>query len=243
MGKRRRQYFSKKVCYNENDKELIPVIEFCDVTFSYHGQKPVLDGISFQIYQGEKVAIIGNNGVGKSTLFDLITGLYQPDQGIIKIKGKDIRELGLETIRGKIAVVSQNPFFYNTSVIDNIDLGRRNNMEDVVQVCRLSGADSFISQMEEGYETMLGNRGLKLSGGERQKIAVSRALLKKAEIVLLDEATTGYDVDSRKHTMESLFSKQTLVKVTHQEEELRGMDSIYRLHQGKLERIRGGEGK
>ena len=201
-GKEEKAIFSKKVCYNENDKELIPVIEFCDVTFS-----------------------------------------YQPDQGIIKIKGKDIRELGLETIRGKIAVVSQNPFFYNTSVIDNIDLGRRNNMEDVVQVCRLSGADSFISQMEEGYETMLGNRGLKLSGGERQKIAVSRALLKKAEIVLLDEATTGYDVDSRKHTMESLFSKQTLVKVTHQEEELRGMDSIYRLHQGKLERIRGGEGK
>lgn len=242
-GKEEKALFSKKVCYNENDKELIPVIEFCDVTFSYHGQKPVLDGISFQIYQGEKVAIIGNNGVGKSTLFDLITGLYQPDQGIIKIKGRDIRELGLETIRGEIAVVSQNPFFYNTSVIDNIDLGRRNNMEDVVQVCRLSGADSFISQMEEGYETMLGNRGLKLSGGERQKIAVSRALLRKAEIVLLDEATTGYDVDSRKHTMESLFSKQTLVKVTHQEEELRGMDSIYRLHRGKLERIRGGEGK
>ena len=110
-GKEEKAIFSKKVCYNENDKELIPVIEFCDVTFSYHGQKPVLDGISFQIYQGEKVAIIGNNGVGKSTLFDLITGLYQPDQGIIKIKEKIFVNLVLETIRGKIAVVSQNPFF------------------------------------------------------------------------------------------------------------------------------------
>lgn len=222
---------------------MTPIIEFKDVKFSYDRQKKVIDGISFQIYEGEKVAIIGKNGAGKTTIFNLITGICHPDSGVIKIEGQEIQKIGVETIRNNIAVVSQNPFFYNASVWDNIDLGRKYSKEEIVRSCRKSGADDFVSQMKEGYETILGNGGQKLSGGERQKIAVSRALLKKAKIVLLDEATTGYDMESRKVSMKELFPNQTVIVVTHHQEELEGMDTIYRLHQGEIEKLNRGGGK
>lgn len=235
--------FTKSVNNYMDEQGKTPIIEFKDVKFSYDRQKKVIDGISFQIYEGEKVAIIGKNGAGKTTIFNLITGICHPDSGVIKIEGQEIQKIGVETIRNNIAVVSQNPFFYNASVWDNIDLGRKYSKEEIVRSCRKSGADDFVSQMKEGYETILGNGGQKLSGGERQKIAVSRALLKKAKIVLLDEATTGYDMESRKVSMKELFPNQTVIVVTHHQEELEGMDTIYRLHQGEIEKLNRGGGK
>lgn len=240
-GEEETSLFTKSISDYVDEQDKKPMVEFQNVKFSYDNQKKILDGISFQIYKGEKVAIIGKNGVGKTTIFDLITGICQTDEGTIKIEGQEIQKIGVETIRKNIAVVSQNPFFYNASVRDNIDLEKKYSKEEVVRVCQKSGADDFISQMEKGYATILGSGGQKLSGGERQKIAVSRAVLKRAKIVLLDEATTGYDMESRKTSMKELFPNQTVIVITHHQEELEGMDKIYRLHQGKIEKVNRGE--
>ena len=210
-----------------------PLIEFKRVQFSYDNRE-LLKDISFQIRTGDKVALIGLNGSGKSTIFNLLLGFYQPQKGEIKINGKLINELGMETIRKKIAVVDQKPHLYNTTIEKNIDIEGCSSIEEIEQASRKSGAHKFITKFPDGYKHVLGKDGEKLSGGERQKIAIARALVKKSNIVLLDEATNAYDVESNSSSLTGIFQEKTVIIITHKYDELQGINRILRLTDGKI---------
>ena len=218
------------------------IIEFDRVSFSYEEKRPILENVDFKVQRGEKVGIIGENGSGKSTVLDLLLGLYQPRSGVIKIEGVPMSELGLETVRGKIAIVSQRPYLYNATVEENVNLKGDASTEKIRKACEISGADTFINHLELGYQQSLGRDGAKLSGGERQKIAVARAILKDADILLMDEATVGYDIGSNQN-MSVLFQKEfkekTVIMVTHNYEELLMVDYVYEIKNGRLNKIKG----
>lgn len=216
------------------DLEMEPLIEFCHVAFSYNDRNILLKDISFKIYNKEKIALIGSNGSGKSTIFDLMLGLYQPQAGEIKIGGNLINDMGMESVRKRIAIVNQRLYFYDTSIEDNINIEGKASTSEIEKVSIKSGVEKFVKDLPQDYRQNLGKNGEKLSGGERQKIAVARALLKEAEIILLDEATNGYDIESKNISLFDIFQEQTVIMITHKYEELKKADRIYRIVNGEL---------
>lgn len=173
-------------------------IEFRDVSFTYDS-KPALRNISFKIIPGEKVLITGPNGSGKSTLVKLILGLYRAKEGEILIDGHKIETLSLSSLREKISIVSQNTFLFNDSIQQNILYSRPEaSKASVEKAAELSGASELIGKVDKGYETMVGETGKRLSGGERQKISIARAILKDADIIVFDEAGTHLDLETEK---------------------------------------------
>ncbi|MCD6192985.1 MAG: ABC transporter ATP-binding protein [Candidatus Aminicenantes bacterium] len=212
-------------------------IEFRGVTFSYD-QRPVLRDISFKIRSGEKVLITGPNGSGKSTLVKLILGLYRPQEGEILLDGQKIEELSLESLRERISIVSQNTFLFNDTIWNNIHYSQPEaSAKEVREAARLSGAEEFISQLAEGYNILVGETGKKLSGGEKQKIAIARALLKRADILIFDEATTHLDKESARRIGEmiaSTFKEKTCLIISHQNKWFSGIDQVIRLDRGRL---------
>lgn len=216
------------------------VLEMENVVFKYGGDTQVLKGCTFRVYKGEKIAIIGENGSGKSTLLNLLTGFYQPQCGKVKVSGIQVETLGLEEVRKKIAVVSQKPYLFQGSIEENVNIDGRSTHEEVIRACEKSGALEFILKLESGFEQKIGHDGAKISGGERQKLAVARALLKKADILLMDEATSGVDVESSKLLHKLLCNELeniTVIFITHRYEELEGINKVYRLTDGVLSQI------
>jgi len=212
-------------------------IEFRGVTFSYN-QRPVLRDISFKIRSGEKILITGPNGSGKSTLVKLILGLYRPQEGEILLDGQKIEELSLESLRERISIVSQNTFLFNDTIWNNIHYSQPEaSAKEVKEAARFSGAEEFISQLAEGYNTLVGERGKKLSGGEKQKIAIARALLRRADILIFDEATTHLDKESAMRIGEiiaSTFKEKTCLIISHQMKGFQGIDRVIRVERGRL---------
>src|SRR5699024_8873441 len=175
------------------DKDI--VFEVKDLFFGYESGHSILNGVSLCVKKGERVAIIGENGSGKSTLLNLLAGFYQPQKGIIKLCGVPVELMDIQDMRNRIAVVSQRPYLFQGTIEENVNIDEQASRGAVVEACRKSGALSFIEKFDHGFEQKIGQDGAKLSGGERQKIAVARALLKNADIVLMDEATEGFDVE------------------------------------------------
>jgi len=212
-------------------------IEFRGVTFSYD-QRPVLRDISFKIRSGEKILITGPNGSGKSTLVKLILGLYRPQEGEILLDGQKIEELSLESLRERISIVSQSTFLFNDTIWNNIHYSQPEaSAKEVREAARFSGAEEFISQLAEGYNTLVGERGKKLSGGEKQKIAIARALLRRADILIFDEATTHLDKESAMRIGEmiaSTFKEKTCLIISHQMKGFQGIDRVIRVERGRL---------
>lgn len=216
------------------------ILETKDIWYGYDIKRTVLSGINMKIKSGEKVAIIGENGSGKSTLLDIISGFIQPDYGEIKLNGVSIKEMGIVELRKKIAVVCQKPYLFDGTIENNINLDGTRTPEEVVNVCKITGITQFINKFEEGYSQRIGQDGAKLSGGERQKIALARALLKDAELIILDEVTSGFDKKSDKALSELLYNQmqnKTVIVVTHKYEEIEGFDKIYKLENGKLNQV------
>ena len=215
----------------------VPVIEFCNVSFEYKKDKKILQSASIKIYKGEHIGIVGDNGVGKSTVFDLILGFAIPQEGSIKICGKPIEELGVRNVREKIACVSQSPYIFHASVRGNVDLKGNITDEEVEMVCRQSGAYDFIEKFKLRYSEKIGGQGEKISCGEKQKIAMARELLKKTDILLLDEACNGYDEKSGEKYLETLYTvyrEKTIIMITHHKKELEYFDMVYELKEGKF---------
>lgn len=176
----------------------LPVLEASNVSFSY-ADREVLSNVSFTIHPGEKVALVGASGSGKSTALDLIMRFYDPSSGSIRINGTDVRTLDLGAYRRLFGVVSQESLLFNDTIARNIALGDDEvDMERVQMAARIAHADGFVRETPNGYETVIGDRGVRISGGQRQRIAIARALYRQPQILLFDEATSALDTESER---------------------------------------------
>lgn len=194
-------------------------LTFDDVLFAYEPGFPVLEGFSLSLGAGERVAIVGASGGGKSTLASLVPRLYDPVSGSVRIDGHDIRDYTLASLRGQISMVLQENILFGASVRDNIAYSVPDaSDEDVIAAARFAGAHDFVTALPQGYDTVLGERGATLSGGQRQRLAVARAALRRAPILILDEPTVGLDEENERlvrAALERLSAKQTTLLITH----------------------------
>ena len=213
-------------------------IMFDNVTFRYHDSETVLEAINLAIPAGKMVALVGPTGVGKTTLVNLIPRFYDVTDGAIRIDGTDIRELTLESIRKHISLVLQDVFLFHGTARENILFGREGASDaDVVQAAQIANAHDFIMQLPQGYDTMLGERGVKLSGGQRQRIAIARAVLKDAPILILDEATSAVDTKTEQliqQSLEKLMAGKTVIVIAHRLSTVRKADLIVVLEGNRI---------
>ncbi len=213
-------------------------IDLVSVDFGYDASNLVLHEITLTIERGQMTALVGSSGAGKTTLADLLPRFYDPIQGKVLIDGVDLREFEINSLRRKMAVVSQDTFIFNSSVRNNIAYGTEGASEEAIQeVARLANALEFIKEMPEGFETQLGDRGVRLSGGQRQRIAIARALLRNPEILILDEATSALDSVSERliqESLEKLSMGRTVIAIAHRLSTIIRADKVVVLEQGRI---------
>jgi subfamily B ATP-binding cassette protein MsbA len=213
-------------------------IEFSHVDFGYEPTKPVLRDISFTANAGEMLAFVGSTGAGKSTLLDLIPRFYDVDSGSIRIDGMDIRDATLESLRGQIAIVSQESLLFHDTITNNINYnGGHCTQEDIENAARVAHAHDFITALSGGYNTVVGDRGTLLSGGQRQRIAIARAVLKDPAILILDEPASALDPESERRIQEAverLLGQMTIFIVSHRLGAIRRADRIFVLENGSI---------
>ncbi|WJF89467.1 ABC transporter ATP-binding protein [Paraburkholderia bonniea] len=224
-----------------NAVELIPQggqVEFDKVTFAYPRRKPILDHFDLRIEAGQRVGLIGKSGAGKSTVLALLQRFYETQGGQIKIDGQDIAGTTQESLRHAIALVPQDISLFHRSVYENIAYGRPDATRDeVLAAAREARCSDFIENMPDGYDTIVGDRGVKLSGGQRQRIAIARAILKNAPILLLDEATSALDSASEEaiqHALDRLMVGRTVIAIAHRLSTLHHFDRIIVMSNGKV---------
>ncbi|MGL4512469.1 MAG: ABC transporter ATP-binding protein [Lacipirellulaceae bacterium] len=219
-------------------------IEFRGVTFGYEPSYNVLSGIDLTIHAGDRLAIVGPNGGGKSTLVNLLCRFYDPCQGEVSFDGVSLRDVSLADLRTRIALVTQQTELFNESVLHNIRYGRWDATDDeVFEAARQARAHDFIVGFTEGYQTMVGPNGQRLSGGQRQRVSLARAILRNAELLVLDEATSQVDVESEALIHEALAEYgrgRTLVMITHRESTLALATRVVRIEYGRLDEVAHG---
>ncbi|MDA9987038.1 ATP-binding cassette domain-containing protein, partial [Crocinitomicaceae bacterium] len=212
-------------------------ISFENVGFKYDTIS-VLNGIDFKIQKGQNIALVGESGSGKTTLINLIPRFYDTTSGAIKIDGVDISSLRINDLRAKMALVSQDPILFNSSVIENIAFGdEQPDLNRVTEAAKIANAHTFITQMQEGYESIIGERGSLLSGGQKQRLSIARAMYKNPEILILDEATSALDLESEKLVQEALdrvMNDRTCIVIAHRLSTIRKSDLILVMDQGKV---------
>ena len=204
-------------------------IDVQNITFRYGGRAPVLKNVNLQVASGEKVAIVGESGGGKTTLAKLVLGLWQPEEGKVALSGYNVEELDKKLMRRGIAYVPQNVELFSGTIEENIKLGKRTaTYEEIKKACQQAGCADFIEKLPAKYGTYLEEAGANLSGGERQRIALARALIKKPKILILDEATSSLDFVSEAQIYETLFSLDcTLIVIAHRLSTIRKCDKVY----------------
>jgi ATP-binding cassette subfamily B protein len=205
-------------------------IEFKDVSFAFQQTRMVLDKINLTIRPGEKIALIGPSGAGKTTLVRLLLRLYEPASGKILIDGQDIAQASQESLRKAISLVPQDPILFHRTLAENISYGKRGTSKRQISIAaKAAHCDEFISQLPLGFDTFVGERGIKLSGGERQRVAIARAILKNSPILILDEATSSLDSNSElliQDALEKLMEGKTAIVIAHRLSTIQKMDRI-----------------
>jgi subfamily B ATP-binding cassette protein MsbA len=200
-----------------------------------------LEGLALEVKAGEVVAVVGPSGAGKSTMASLLPRFYDVTSGAVRIDGRDVRDLTLASLREKIGLVAQDTFLFNDTVASNISYGRPEiGREAVRRAAQTALADEFIEQLPQGYDAMIGERGMKLSGGQRQRIAIARALLKNAPILILDEATSHLDTESEmlvQRALANLMAGRTVIVIAHRISTIRRADKIVVMDRGRIAEI------
>jgi ATP-binding cassette subfamily B protein/subfamily B ATP-binding cassette protein MsbA len=220
-------------------KGLPAKITFENVAFSYGGERTAVTGVSFTAASGETIALVGPTGSGKSTIASLVPRFYDPQSGHVLINGVDVRSIDLRELRANVAMVLQEPFLFPFSIAENIGLGNpRASREQIIEAARAAKAHDFIERQPRGYETIIGERGSTLSGGERQRIAIARAFLKDAPILILDEPTSSLDNETEAailDTLDELSSGRTTIVIAHRLSTIRRADQIIVVENGAIE--------
>jgi ABC-type multidrug transport system fused ATPase/permease subunit len=229
---------------DEQDKSRTPIpdvegaLEFDDVKFEYETDVPVLKGVSFVADAGSTTALVGSSGSGKSTILSLVLNFIQPISGTIKIDGQDLQTVRLRDYRRHLGVVLQDNFLFDGTILENIRFSNPEaDLEAIKHVCRIANADEFIEKFPNGYETVVGERGVKLSGGQRQRIAIARALLANPRILILDEATSSLDSESEALIQEGLNrlrEGRTTFVIAHRLSTIRSADQILVVEAGEI---------
>ncbi|WP_269929083.1 ABC transporter ATP-binding protein [Kocuria massiliensis] len=215
-----------------------PVIEFHGVDFAYDNEQPVLHGIDLSIRRGEKIAFVGESGGGKSTLMSLLQGLYMPTSGSVRVAGFDTSTSTLGQLRSAMGMVFQDASLFSGTIAENIAYARPDApREAIIDAARQANADVFVQRFTDGYDSLIGERGLKLSGGQKQRIAVARAILKDAPILILDEATSALDTRSERivqDALDRLMVGRTSLIIAHRLSTISSVDRIVTLENGRI---------
>lgn len=213
-------------------------IEFREVGFFYDVRTPVLQDVSFVVSAGERLTILGPSGTGKTTIVDLLVRLYEPTTGTIVLDGYELRELDRAWLRNQVVVVSHDPFLFHASIEENLRYAKpAATREEITSVAKIVGLDDFVMTLPEGYETLVGERGARLSAGQKQRIALARAILKQPQILVLDEALSGLDTESEASLREALaicMKGRTTIAVTHRLSSLHVEDRVLVLDHGRV---------
>ena len=228
--------------HNAPDAKALPMVKgnvrFNNVSFSYNPGEQVLNNVSFDVKPGEMIAFVGPSGAGKSTVASLLPRFYDVTDGSITIDGEDIRRVTLQSLREQVGIVPQETVLFNGSVYDNILYGRLNaTKEEVEAAAKAANAHNFITELPQGYQTMLGDRGVNISGGQRQRISIARAILKNPQILILDEATSALDTESERVVQEALdrlMVGRTSFVIAHRLSTIKNADKIMVLKKGCL---------
>ena len=228
--------FNKKNSYSR--KTIKGRVEFDQLCFSYEDGKQVLDTLSFEINDGKTVALVGESGAGKTTLLNLIPRFFNPTKGEIRVDGVSVNDWDLSNLRSFISVVPQETHLFGTSIYENIRYGKLDATKTEIEQAAIdANAHEFITQMSDGYQSLIGEKGVKLSGGQRQRIAIARAILRNPSILLLDEATSSLDSVSERQVqqaLERLMENRTTLVIAHRLSTIQHADCILVLERGKL---------
>ena len=214
-------------------------IEFKNLTFAYPGsQTKVLKDVSFTIHKNEKIGIIGKTGCGKTTIVDVLTRVYNVDEGMVFIDGIDIMKLPIQKVRQLIAYVPQDNFLFNTSILENIAFSRQKmDTIDAIKYATFASVDDNIQEFPNKYETIIGERGVTLSGGQKQRISMARAMAKDAQILILDDSVSAVDTKTEAsilHTLQEEFRNKTIILIAHRVSTIESMDKIILVDDGKI---------
>ena len=236
---------SQPEVYDAPDAVAMPVIrgevEFKNVTFGYERYRPVLQNINLKVKPGEMIGLVGKSGVGKTTIINLICRFYAADEGTITIDGVDINKIKLKDLRSQIGMVLQEPFLFNGTIAENIAYGKPGaTLEEIMEAARAANAHNFILAKADGYDTQVGERGNKLSVGEKQRISIARAILHNPKILILDEATSSVDTETEKQIQEALarlVQNRTTFAIAHRLSTLRNATRLVILEGGKIAEV------
>ncbi|QLG48916.1 ABC transporter ATP-binding protein [Natrinema halophilum] len=242
---RMQEFINELKAHSEIDDTTEPVpeavesVEFDDVEFAYAGQDDLaLRSVSFEFKRDEFVGFVGQSGAGKSTIVSLLARMYEPDDGAILVNDISIGEMNVEAWRSQIAVVQQDPFIFNETLRYNLTIGNRDVSDgQLEEVCRISKVNEFLDDLSDGLDTQLGDDGVRLSGGQRQRVSLARALLKEADVLVLDEATSNLDSSLEKEVqtaIESMDREYAMVGIAHRLSTVKNADRIYTIEDGRI---------
>ena len=216
-------------------------VEFCDVKFRYVDDKPVLNGISFTVPSGKMYAIVGTSGAGKSTIIGLIPRLYDVKEGSVKVAGVNVKDFDLSHLRTNIGIVTQDTYLFNGTILENLLYAKPEaTMEEIENACKSANIYDFINSLPEKYDTIVGNRGLKLSGGEKQRVSIARVILKNPKVLILDEATSSLDSVTEsliQSALDRIMQGRTSIVIAHRLSTVMAADKIMLLEKGEISRV------
>ena len=230
--------FKKEKFGNKHLEKVEGNFEFKNVSFGYN-EKQILNNLNFKINANETVAFVGKSGAGKSTIFSLLDKMYEVNKGEILIDGININELDKDSIRGNITIINQNPYIFNLSIKENLNLVKEDlTEEEMIEACKTACLDEFINTLPNKYDTIVGEGGITLSGGQKQRLAIARALVQKTEIILFDEATSSLDNETQYEIQKAIQNMQgeyTILIIAHRLSTIINSDRILFLNEGKVE--------